>query len=271
MNILIEKQPNVIYKRWHLHLLDIKHQPFIWNKNTITAFEIFRQFTPKIFIGTTATLDRAIIKNLLKTRPKIILQGTTNEFIRKLEQNFVYQIKELDPLIISPEPLENFNKWENLGYQIKHVPFTFDNKTHRLGKKRSEFLCDLLYIGPLTEAAKQILVPLSYKYIVKIFTNDYMPIPQILGNLPENLHSDAYFSAKFTLNVEKNTDLPYNIVYSGGRLISTVTVDNLHTNGYIQAPNVEIIDQKINYWFNEPKASLKLNIINYQTILKELI
>lgn len=186
MNIIIDEKIGGCAFGLSNALNSFGHKCVLWFRKDKPAFDIFDETNPDIFIGSKESLDEAVHKCL----------NEREGLVAKIYDN---------------------------GYGL----LAFDDIIYRKGEYKEDLSCDVLYIGQFSDWKLDYLYPIIEKNLrVKIFSKSYWGIPEHVGSISHDSISDAYATAKISLNLEKEpTDGQYRIYGCGGLCVS-----NIHEN-----------------------------------------
>jgi hypothetical protein len=222
------------------------HQVFLWDIRAKSAFDIFSEFEPDIFIGQAYNLDRAVIKNI-ESRPhmRVALRvgewGVhTNNWTQ--EQKTKYPIllasnKEKDILLrlknetnkpdflyihYHPDYL-NYTHGDFARYDIPVVSLmnAADLFDYTNGVFKPEFQSDIVFIGGYWEYKAKTLdkyiLPLCSPALglkIRIFGNQGWSVPQFAGFAPDNEVKNIMKSAAICPNVSElhSQDFGYDVI-----------------------------------------------------------
>ena len=222
---------------WKNVLEHCGHQWLYWPKGT-SAFDVFYEYEPDIFIGTTYDLDRAICKNIaMRPEMKVILKGNnwgelTDEIDLKEfpignsteeEQKRVIDLcYDTKRDLTSENPIKLFNfyhqnrmndtmgLWEMNGVETMSMLPAADTYVYYPEEVSEEFKCDVGFVGGYWDykgrTLNEFFLPLCYpvgKYKVKIFGNQIWPVVQYLGQTSNDNVRHLFNSATVCPNVSE--------------------------------------------------------------------
>lgn len=208
------------------------HDVALWDTRVKSAIDMFDEYNPDLFIGTTYGLDRGIIKSICE-RPSVrvvllgsnyssfadqidlaqfpILNANENE-IRNVEYlnskhkiDFIYGYYHWKHIPITHE------YWNTkLGIKIDAIPLGGDISEYTNGRVIDELKSDITNISGYWPFKAQIIdrwfIPLCNPELgldIKVFGNKNWPIPQYYGNLDGSLVRHAFKSAKLNVNISE--------------------------------------------------------------------
>jgi len=238
------------------------NQFVFWNADQKPAFDIFDEYKPDVFIGTTFDLDRATI-NSIKNYPhmKVVLKGGNwgaNDdkidkakypivFVSEKEKKLLGKLKaesgKPDLVICHYHPNrleETMGGWRELGITPHAVMNAADVCVFNKGKYDAGLACDVSFVGGYwkykAENLDKYIAPLCSpvgKVNIKIFGNQKWSVPQYLGGITDSRIKDLYTSSIVCPNVSEPhsndfgwdvVERPFKIISSGGFLLmDTVT------------------------------------------------
>lgn len=196
-----------------------------WNPAEKCAFDIFNEYEPNIYIGTTYNIDRAEIKCII-ARPnmKVVFKvnnwgSTDNEIDRKIYPIGIADQPEKDLICDlrqkcgKPDFLFNFyhpsqmdqimGDWDKNGVSTISMQQAADIYTYLPHTQFNKSLqCDIAFIGGYwsfkSSGIDPYLRPITYpvgKYNIKLFGNSIWPYPQYCGTIPIEREKELYQSA----------------------------------------------------------------------------
>ncbi len=249
--------PAYVRSGWGKVFAALGHEFVFWRPEVKPAFDVFAEFEPDLFIGTTYGVDRAIVK-CIHQRPQmrvILFASAWGDLVKDLD-------REKYPLVIATEQekraIEFLKKqtgrpdfvfvhvtdrfldgtmggWREIGVTPHGILNAADTFDYSLGQFREELSCDVAFVGGYwpykARNLDRFLLPLCQDtgLNVKIFGNQPWPVPQYLGNIDTHLVRDLFCSTKVCLNVSEphSTDLgwdvierPFKVLSSGGFCLS---------------------------------------------------
>lgn len=233
------------------------YQFLFWNSEQKPVYDIFDEYKPDIFIGTTFDLNRSII-GAIKAHPevKIVLKGGNwgsldkeidkekypIVFVSEKEKKLLGQLKAevgKPDLVIchySEDSLEEtMGGWREIGIEPCAVMNAADVCVFNKGKQDEQLKCDVSFVGGywkykgqnLDKYISPLCSPVG-KYNIKIFGNQKWSVPQYLGGIPDNKIKDLYTSSLICPNVSEPHSIefgfdiverPFKILSSGGFLV----------------------------------------------------
>ena len=252
--------PSFIRTGWGRVFSNLGHTFMFWQPEVKPAFDVFSEFEPDIFIGTTFDLDRAIYKNIV-SRPnmKVILYASAwGELIDNIDP------KEY-PIVIATEKekellaklkretgkpdfvfLHYHNNWiqrtlggwDTIGIKPVSMLNAADLYDYYPGEVKEQFISDIAFVGGYWpykgRNLNKFILPLCNKYKVKIFGNQPWPVPQYLGYTDTEDVKHIFSSAKICPNVSEphSTDFGFDIVERPFKILSS---GNFCISDYVQS------------------------------------
>jgi spore maturation protein CgeB len=235
-------------------LMSAGHNFFFWDSSRIPAYDVFDEYEPDIFIGTTFDLDNQTIR-CIKERPlmKVILKGSNygpsnrnidpNKYpIVMAKSDEIKTIQKLKEETGKPDFVfchyhpnrleETMSGWDEIGVKSVALMNAADVIEYPQGTFRKELESDISFIGGYwpykSENLDKYLTPLCAevgKYNIKVWGNQAWYIPQYLGITQNSLVKDIYASARICPNISEPHSLafgfdiverPFKIMSAGG-------------------------------------------------------
>lgn len=254
-----ETAPFRIRMGWKNTLEYCGFQCHLWTASKKSAFDIFNEFKPDLFIGDSFSLSQDIIRCLLKYKPyKVAFYCSAfGEFADQIDPN-QYPIvkisqKEFDNIKLLKEKINKpdlmflhltddyvnpiIGKWQSeLGIPVTGILTGADTFLYNKGIKKSEYECDIAFIGGYWQYKAQNLdkyiMPLCqypFKYKTKIFGYNRWSCLNYLGAVKEEEQKNIFASANICPNIHEShsNDFGFDVVerifkvpIAGGFLIS---------------------------------------------------
>lgn len=212
---------------WVHALVNLNHQVVYWDNSVRSALDIFYEFRPDVFIGSTWQLDKALVKALIKypeTKSVFCANnwGENDEEIKKefpidfASDNEKKYIEEIKKHTGKPEyvfcqyhndyAVETHKLWKNLGVEPFGLLLSADTTDYKLTKPSKEYITDAVFVGGYWPyKAKQIapyIFPLTNTNLnIKIFGFGGWPVPNFLGNISSENACKFYSSARVCPNI----------------------------------------------------------------------
>jgi hypothetical protein len=219
------------------------HEFRFWEAGKEAAFEVFDEFSPEVYLGTSYETDRAITKCIAK-RPemKVAMFGSAwGPYLADVD------LKKY-PIVVATEQekhiVENLRKqtgkpdfvfihahgrwldgtmsgWSELGIPYSGILNAADTIINRNGRHRPELQCDVGFVGGYwgykARNLSSYLLPLCHPdsgLDVKIFGNQPWPTHRWLGGCSDEEACDLFVSATVCPNVSEphSTDLGFDCI-----------------------------------------------------------
>lgn len=198
-----------------------------WDNSIRSPLDIFYEFRPDVFIGSTWQLDRALVKALIKypETESIFCANNWGEDDEEIKKQFPIDfasdsekkhLEELKKHTGKPKYVfcqyhqdyaaKTHKLWANLGVEPFGLLLSADTTDYKLTKPNKEYITDVAFVGGYWPyKAKQIapyLFPLTNTDLkVKIFGFGGWPVPNFLGNITSESACRFYSSAKVCPNI----------------------------------------------------------------------
>lgn len=252
--------PSYVRSGWGRVFAALGHEFIFWRPDRKPAFDVFGEFDPDIFIGTTYDLDRATAK-CIRARPhmKVALYASAwgrmadeipdEEYpitrVRLIEKKMLEELKKEAgrPDFVFSHVSDRYldgllGGWRDIGIEPAGILNAADTFAYMGGTSRQEFACDVAFVGGYwpykARNLDRYLLPLchpSASLRVKIFGNQPWPVAQYLGLLDDEDARDVFASATVCPNVSEphSTDFvfgydvverPFKVAAAGGFCIS---------------------------------------------------
>lgn len=214
------------------------HDVVIWDIRKKSAFDMFDEFSPDIFVGQTYNVDKAVFK-CIEERPwmSVAMKGSDwgvaqdemdlNKFpVLVANQREVETILELKRRTGKPDFIDihyhqssvelTHSKWINNGIKCVGLMSAADISDYHDGKRDERLVCDIGYVGGYwpykSHTINSYLIPLCHpkeKYNIKIFGNQPWGVPQYCGFIQTKDVKNLFVSAKICPNISE----PHSQVY----------------------------------------------------------
>lgn len=280
---------------WVHALASLNHQVVYWDAAVRSPLDIFYEFRPDVFIGSTWQLDRALVKALIKYPETESIfcannWGDNDEDIKKefpiefASDNEKACIDTLKQHTGKPKyvfcqyhndyAVETHKRWANLGVEPFGLLLSADTTDYKLTKPQKEYVTDAVFVGGYWPyKAKQIapyLFPLTNTSLnIKIFGFGGWPVPNFLGNISSENACKFYSSARVCPNIFEPHSLAlgfdinqrtYQIAAAGGFQICQ-NVEGIKKHVFTQddivfADNQEDFITKCLYYIQNPDQRL---------------
>jgi hypothetical protein len=280
---------------WANALTAAGHQVFLWEKDTMPAFDAFDTCEPDIFLGQAYNLDEATIK-CVKERPHLrvgLRAGDWGDQTKDIDQNkfniltlTTKEVKMLEELknetgapdfvhIHYPEWAveQTHNRFESIGIKAVSLMMCADTTVYGGGQRREELMCDIGFVGGYWPYKGQIidqyLMPLLHpvgRYNVKIFGNQPWPANQYCGLIQDNKVKDLFVSSKICPNLSEPhahefgfdvNERIFKVLYAGGFCITdNVEGYKMFGDGIVIADSPKDFTDKVEYYANTDAGTM---------------
>lgn len=239
-------------------LISQGHEFAFWNHKVKPAFDVFDEYNPDVFIGTTYDLTQGLIQCIAE-RPhmKVVLKGGNwgpmDRFIDRNEYPILFastqeiqviaQLKQITgkPDFIMchyhPDDVEDtMSDWRKIGCEPLGVMNAADAQEYVSGEFRPELVSDIAFVGGYwpykARNLNRFIVPLCDpvgQYRIKIFGNQQWPVAQYLGQIDTGFVRHIFASANVCPNVSEPhsnkfgfdiIERPFKIAAAGGFCVS---------------------------------------------------
>lgn len=250
--------PSFVRHGWRRVFEALGHEWIWWNPQQKSAFDIFSENEPDLFIGTTYDVDRAVFKNIV-SRPnmKVILYASawgelTDKVDRKKypivvasdeEKKTIERLKKEtgNPAFVFIHVTKKYleptmSGWRSIGVEPLGILNAADTFVYLDGRPNDAFESDVAFVGGYwgykgrnLDRYMLTLCAADSKLRVKIWGNQAWPVRQYLGLCEDNDVPHIFASAKVCTNVSEphSTDLgfdvierPFKVLSSGGFCVS---------------------------------------------------
>lgn len=277
MKILCSKSPNIsqsTMQGWSDALSDSDFEFIFWDSRKKAIFDAFDENEPDIFISSVEDISRGIVK-CIKEYSDTITLFYSPKFDSVLSENIEY-MDQLTNDTGKPDYIFSFchedrldeilGGWKNKGYQTISVMKAANTKLYYKRPINSLWGSDISIISDYYGYLTPYILPLCGKMNIRIF-GDGWPVSQGVGMpLNENI-GNIYASSKIILDISHNTyepsDVPFNVIVSGGYCISNSVKDVFKSIPNFESPK-ELHDI-IQKYENNTQQSLYTDIINNHT------
>jgi hypothetical protein len=214
-----------------------------WLDQRDIVLDIFNEYQPDIYIGTTYDLTNAHIKALAKAKNcvpvlKAFHWGKSDEYIdkniypigiaddkekeitlvlKKIIQRQIYLFNSYHQDYVQ----ETMTEWINNGFIVLGQPPGADITRYTPGDINNDLSSDICFIGGYWgykgKNIDKYLLPLCYpvgKFNIKIFGNQSWPVPQYMGLISHDKEIEVFRSAKIGLNISEphSTDFGFDLI-----------------------------------------------------------
>jgi len=234
------------------------HDFLFWNPETKSAFDVFSEYEPDLYLGTTYETDRAVYKNIVK-RPhmKVALYASAwGPYLNDVDLSAY-------PLVVASEQekrtigrlkaetgkpdfvfihahdrwLEGtMSGWASIGVKYLGVLNAADTFVYLNATLKPELACDIGFVGGYwgykARNIDRFLLPLlhpSSGLKAKVFGNQPWPVHQYMGGIDDADAASLFASAAVCPNVSEphSTNLgwdvierPFKVLSAGGFCVS---------------------------------------------------
>lgn len=234
MRILCNEFSNALYyilEGWRQVFVNTGHQ-WRWMGKGEAPLDVFDEYKPDIYIGTTYEITSALTKALKKSpNTKIILKGnnwgpsddeidlkiypigvadtkeknTVKEFVKQTQnQKFIFNFYHINRYDYT------MSMWKTLGFEYLEGLPAADTFNYKEVKPREELACDIGFVGGYWKYKAvnldKYILPLCYpvdKYNIKIFGNQPWPVPQYLGGASNSTVEALFASSTICPNISE--------------------------------------------------------------------
>ena len=245
--------------------MDLGFQVIYWDNQTRSALDIFYEFKPEIFIGSTWQLDRSLVKALIKypETQSIFCANNWGENDEEIKKQFPIEfasdnekraIEELHKHTGKPDYIicqyhndyaaETHKLWRNLGVEPRGILLSADTTDYKLTIPNKNYITDATFIGGYWPYKAKQIAPYLFPLIntslsVKIFGFGGWPVPNFLGNISSENACRFYSSARICPNIFE----PHSLVL--GYDINQRTYQIAAAGGFQICQNVEGIKKHV--------------------------
>jgi hypothetical protein len=263
--------PSYIFGGWGRVLNAMGHKFMFWNPETKPIFDVFNEFKPDLFIGTTFDLDRAQIKCIMRNpEVKVILYASAwgklvdeidpvkypivriNEEEKKKFEWFKKETGKPDFVFLHLtdnylEPV--LGGWRELGIKPVGILNAADTFVYNNGNYDETLACDIGFVGGYWKYKginlNKFIIPLcnpNKNLRVKIFGNQPWGVHQYLGFIDEQEVKNLFASATVCPNVSEphSTDFGFDIVERPFK----VALSGFCISDYVEAASKEVFTQE---------------------------
>jgi hypothetical protein len=263
-------------------LASVGHQCTFWNEQTKSAFDMFSEYEPDIFMGQTYNLSRAIRK-CLQARPnikKVLYASAYGEILDNLDLNKYpivavteeekRNVEEVKPDIVWIHHHPNkawvsIGHWKEFGCKPIGLCKAADVLEYAKGVYNDGLACDIGFIGGYWKYKSQELdkyiLPLCRAELglkVKLFGNQPWPVPNYLGFINEGEAKNLFKSAKVCPNVYEPHSLafgldvierPFKVIAAGGLPVECGYVKSMHEDVFTET-NLKVAEslEELIHW-----------------------
>lgn len=229
--------PSYVARGWENALRSAGHEVAYWYPEQISTFDVFRQFKPDLFIGTTWNADEALLKvaKIYSQTRFVLYAGTWGKLADELDpatypivkcenQPFLERMKretgrpDLVWLHVTPSYLEPvLGHYKSIGITPAGITNGADLLTFAGGTVKEEYRCDVAFVGGMWHYKGR----LAYPYIgpllhpqsglhCKVWGNQTWAAPCYLGLLDESEAKHVFASARVCPSIGE----PHSTIFS---------------------------------------------------------
>jgi hypothetical protein len=267
-----------------------------WDIETHSAYDVFDQFEPTIFLGQSYNLNKPIM-DCIYERPHLkigLRAGDWGSHTPSIDHNrfniLTATSKELERLeklqhetgqisfvhIHYPEYAveQTHDNYKNIGITPISLMMCADTFSYGGGSYKPELECDIGFVGGFWPYKGQVIEPYLFplledinKYSVKIFGNQRWNVNQYCGFIEEEMVKDLFMSAKICPNLSEPHAQEYGfdvnerifkVLYAGGFCISdNVEGYKMFEDGIVIAHSPKDFAEKVEFYKENPNERLK--------------
>lgn len=235
--------PHYVRSGWGNAFRACGHEFKFWDANQKSAHDIFGEYSPDLFLGTSYDLDRAQCK-CIAARPQMkvaLFASAWGPYLTDVDlaKYPLVVTSEREKLVI--EQLKNatgkpdfvfihahnqwldgtMSGWKEVGVEYHGILNACDTTVYLGGKRRDDLVCDIGYCGGRwnykSRNIDRFLLPLCHPSTglsVKIFGHGEWPVAQHMGVCTDDDARDLFVSATVCPNVSEphSTDLNFDVV-----------------------------------------------------------
>lgn len=266
--------PSFVRSGWGRVFEALGHEFRFWPCDQRPAFDVFSEFEPDLYIGTTYETDRAVAKNIaMRPHMKVALYGSAwGKYVADIDTTKY-------PVVVTTEQekraIERLKKetgkpdfvfihahghwlegtmggWREIGVEPRPLLNAADTFVYTKARFRPELACDVGFVGGYwpykARNLDRFMLPLCHPSSgldVKVFGNQPWPVHNYLGACADDAARDLFVSATVCPNVSEphSTDLgwdiverPFKVLAAGGFCVS----DYVQELADLFSPNNEI-------------------------------
>jgi hypothetical protein len=270
MRILCELN-DVAFHGWATSIKKMGSEFIFWNRKNKPVFDVFDEISPHIFIGSTRTISRGLVKCLQEYPDTITLFYDSPHSIDCIDNEDLYFIDELKKELNKPDYIFNFGDystlefWEKLNYKtISIMRGINSNVREDIIDDHKIFESDVCYVGDYDKFVGKFLLPLcNTKYKVKFFGNGW-PVVNGVGQIKQENIPKVFKSTKIILDISQNTkeptETPFNSMIYGPNCISNneYIKNILPDTHYVETP--QQLKDMVEFYLNNPyKNKVKID------------
>ncbi len=284
------------------------YQTVFWEPSGKSAFDIFSEFDPEIFVGQSWTLNRATVKNLIRNKDIKVVLSTNHwgdkddlykkypiEFATDQEKGFVQDLLKAGISVwgicqyADRYVCDTHNKWDSIGLHVNGLLLSADITTYFPPiTKIEKFNNDITFVGGKwpykAQNLDKYISPLLYPgtpWKVKIFGSGWSS-PNCLGRCSDETARYFYANSVISPNcfeqhsVEFGHDVnqrTYEIGACGGFQISqrvkSVEEDIYNDYEIIFVDSPEGFFEQCKYFLNNPEETIPYRKLAMNTVFRK--
>ena len=237
MKVLCIKSTNMCHStmiEWQAQFQVLGHEFKFWEAGTKSAYDIFDEEKPDVFIGNIFDITRGIANCLLENKKVVSLMYSPP--FKYVQEEQVYHMEQLKPNYIFgfvPYSSNVLAEWVNKGFddkQILKVPHAVSQFVLRkppLTQKEIAShmdMTDVVYVGDYHPSLNELVFPLlDGMKRVKVYGNGW-PVPECLGSLEKSDIYKVFSQTKVVLDVlpmpEETSETSFNAKFCGSDYLS---------------------------------------------------
>lgn len=300
--------PSFVRSGWAKVFQALGHKFAFWQPEAKPAFDIFSEFEPDLFIGTTYGVNRSVYKNIvarpnmkvilycsawgslidqmnLKDYPIVVVNDNEKALIEKLKK------ETGQPEFVFCHYHDNWVErtlggWQSIGVKPVGILNAADTFDYLNGTYKPEFDSDLSFVGGYwpykSRNLDKLFLPLcqSREFKIKIFGNQPWSVPQYLGYVDTADVKDIFVSARICPNISEphSTDWgfdvierPYKVLSAGGFCISDYVqsgVEDIFGNTIPVAKTTQEFNSLLAHYLDRPEERKELADKGKELVLK---
>lgn len=313
MKVLISTENSQTAHHWERLALarafSVSEQCVLWNLDSISAFDIFDQYSPDVLITQSYNLNESIL-SLIKERPEIRVYlklgdwSDTNNYDLTKYQILVATQKDIEivkrlvdickyPVLggchyIQKRLEQTHSNWKRLGIKLQSSPlgadvFSYCNPIFRPEYEADFGCCSGFWKYKGDEITKYIfpLLNPNYNYKTRFFGNGDWPCESYCGFLQPEEEKNFLHSLKIVTNVHEphkiygaeNNERVHKSLAAKTLVVSDYAEDEateIYNNGeVIYTKSPEEFKEKIDYYLENPEERLKIIEKGYNRVLND--
>lgn len=250
--------PAYVRTGWGQVFQALGHTFQFWRPEERAALDVFSEFEPDLFLGTTFDFNRALYKAVVsRPRLKVVLYASAwGDLVKDIDLTTypIVAINDKEKTLLEKLKQETgqpdfvwlhypdswvdrtLGAWRSIGIEPVGLLNAADTFDYLDGDYRPELACDVGFIGGYWKYKAvnldRYMLPLCHEDLglkVKIFGNQNWPVAQYLGQCQNQTARDLFVSATVCPNVSEphSTDFgfdvierPFKVLSSGGFCVS---------------------------------------------------